>query len=118
MDWQGVSAISTTPVFVPGGPWRSAAGITAGKGSGELAGKTNQINVTPAVQVTNDVRAPGATTAVGQGMSANGVSDPNGNTAITTGSSRYIRPGWLVNLTSGSTLSTGNVCGVIELISS
>jgi hypothetical protein len=116
MAWQGVSAIATAPVFVPAGGWMSAAGITAAKGWGELAGKTNQMQVTPAVQVANDIRSPGTATAVGQSISGNGVSDPNGSASVTTGSSKYIRPGWLVQTTSGTTLSTGNVSGVIEFI--
>ncbi len=117
MDWQGVSANSVSPVFVPSGAWRDAAGITAAKGWGEMGQKTNQMQVTPAVQVANDTRNPGSSTAVGAAISTVSTSDPNGVQAVSTGSSKFIRPGWLVQTTSGSTLSTGNVSGVIQLIS-
>jgi hypothetical protein len=37
-------------------------------------------------------------------------------TAVTTGSSKYLRVGWLVSLTTGSSLGTGNLAGVVELV--
>jgi hypothetical protein len=44
------------------------------------------------------------------------VYDPNGVTSVASGSYRFIRAGWLVKLTSGSTLATANIAGVVELI--
>jgi hypothetical protein len=116
MIWTGYSAISTTEVFIPAGPWASAANVSGARGHGEMRGKTGNFQARPAVQVANDTRSPGTATAVGSGLAADGVSDPNGITALTTGSSKYIRPGWLVSLTSGTTLGTAQLGGAIDLI--
>jgi hypothetical protein len=81
-----------------------------------MRGKNGNIQVKPAVQVANDVRNPGTATAVGATVTADGVSDPNANTALTTGSAKYARVGWLVSLTSGATLATASLAGTVELI--
>jgi hypothetical protein len=116
MEWSGYAAASTTKVFVPAGPWQPADNVTAAKGWRELRGKTGNFQAEPAVQVANDVRSPGAATAVGSALTADGVSDPNGHVVVTTASSKYIRPGWLVSLTSGTTLAFGSLAGVVVLI--
>ncbi len=112
----GYAAISTTAVFIPAGPWVSAANLSAAKGHGEMRGRTNQFQAQPAVQFANDVRNPTTSTAVGSLITGDGVSDPNGNTALSTGSVKYARPGWLVSLVSGTTLATAQLAGVVELI--
>jgi hypothetical protein len=116
MAWSGYNAASASDVFIPAGPWISAANITAAKGYGELRGRTGNFQIKPAVQVANDVRSPGSATQVGAAIAADGVSDPNGEQAVTTGTSKYIRVGWLVSNTSGSTLSFGAAAGIVELI--
>jgi len=116
MSWAGYAAISTTELFIPAGPWASAANLSAAKGYGEMRGRTGQFQAKPAVQLANDVRSPSAGTAVGATLTGDGVSDPNGNTAITSGTSKYVRPGWLVSLVTGSTLATAQLAGVVELI--
>lgn len=114
--WMGLAATSVTEVFIPAGGWENAGNVTGGRGWGELRGRTGNFQVKPAVQLANDVRSPGAATAVGSALSADGVSDPGAVTALSTGASRYIRVGWLVSLTSGSTLGFGAAAGTVELI--
>lgn len=117
MGWSGYSAISTTEVFIPVGGWVSTANLSGARGWGELRGKTGSFQAKPAVQVANDVRSPGTATAVGTAISTDGVSDPNGVVSVTNaGSTKYARAGWLVSLTAGTTLGTGNLAGVVELI--
>jgi hypothetical protein len=118
MAWMGTAAISTTAVFVPapGSYWRDATGINGARGWGALAGKTGNFQGAPAIEHTNDVRAAGTVVQVGSNITANGVSDPNGVTSLSLGSSRYIREGWLVSVTSGGTLACGNLGGVVEFI--
>jgi hypothetical protein len=120
MEWMTVIAVTdAAAVFVPASAWLPCAGVTAAKGWGELAHRTGNLSVTPAVQFANDVRAPNlSATAVGAAMIAAGVSDPNGNTTLSTGAFKYLRVGWNVVLTSGSSVGSGVVSGVIELIRS
>jgi hypothetical protein len=114
--WGGYSAAAVGEVFIPAGPWLSASNLVSAKGWGELRGKLGNFQAKPAVQVANDVRSPGASTAVGPAITADGVSDPSGNVAVTAGTSKYVRPGWLVSLTAAGSLSTGNLAGQIDLI--
>jgi hypothetical protein len=118
LSWMTVVAVSdATVVFVPATEWISCAGVVAAKGWGELANRTGLLSVTPAVQLANDVRNPNASaTAVGVALTANGVSDPNGSTTLSTGSFKYLRAGWNVTLTSGSSVGTGVVAGIIQLL--
>ena len=120
LGWSLYAAIATGEVFIPATGWMSATNVTAAKGWGELRGKTGNFQAKPAVQVANDVRSPGASTAVGGFVGGvggvDGVSDPTGNVAVTAGTSKYIRAGWLVSLSSGTTLATGSLGGVVELI--
>jgi hypothetical protein len=117
LAWTGYSAITTAKVFVPCGNWGPAANLTGARGWGELRGKTGNFQGEPAVQVANDVRSPGSATAVGSALTADGVSDPSAPTSVTNATtSKYARPGWLVSLTSGTTLATGSLAGVVELV--
>jgi hypothetical protein len=110
MVWGGYSAASSVAeVFIPCGGWMDAGNITAARGWGELRGKTGAFQGKPAVQVANDVRSPGAATAVGAAITSDSVSDPGGM-------DEYLRVGWLVSLTTGSSLGTGNLAGVVELV--
>lgn len=117
LQWQTVAANSATAYFQPGGPWREAAGITGARSNAEMRGRNGNAQAQAAVQTANDIRNPD-TPAIGVGaaMTADGVSDPNGETSIASGTKRYIRSGWLVSLTSGSTLATAAVGGEIEYL--
>jgi hypothetical protein len=118
LGWMTVAWNSNaSSVFLPATSWVSADGVTGAKGWGEMRGRNGQITATPAVQLTNDVHDPPTTaTAVGATMSADGPSDPNGTTALSTGGYRYARGGWIVTLSSTTTLSTAVVAGGIALI--
>jgi hypothetical protein len=117
MSWMSISSNGTTEVFIPASGWMSATAVTGAKGWGEIRGRNGNLQAIPAVQVTNDVHDPGAvTTACGPTLTTDDVYDPNGVTSVASGSYRFIRAGWLVKLTSGSTLATANIAGVVELI--
>ena len=84
-----------------------------------MRARNGNVTAIPGIQLTNDVHSPGGSaTSVGATMSADGVSDPSGVTAISTGAYRYVRGGWIVQLSSGGTLATAAVAGVIELLQS
>lgn len=84
-----------------------------------MRGRNGNITATPAVQLANDVHDPGGTaTSVGATMSADGPSDPNGNTTLSTGSYRFARAGWNVTLSAGTTLATAAVAGGVALMRS
>lgn len=114
---QGAAAAATASVFVPSGDWDDIAGITGARSNSEMRGKTGNFQAQAAVQTANDIRNPD-TPAIGVGslMTADGVADPNGETNIASGTKRYIRPGWLVSLTSGSTLAFATLMGEIEYL--
>jgi hypothetical protein len=120
MGWMGIAANSNNrTVFIPAGAWEDAGAIARVRGWGEMRGATGEITATPAVQLSNDPRNPPATaTAVGATLSADGVSDPTGATALATGAFRFIRPGWNVKLSSGTTLATATVAGAVQFITS
>ena len=82
-----------------------------------MRNRNGNLTATPAIQLTNDTHDPGtSSTAVGSTVSADGVSDPNGVTTVSTGAYRFVRPGWNVVLSAGTTLATASVTGVVELI--
>ncbi len=114
----GRCAIATGSVFVPSGGWEDISGITAARATGEMRGRTGNMQVQAAVQTANDIRSPD-TPAIGIGaiMNTDGVGDPTGETAISSGAKQFIRPGWLVSLTSGATLAFAVACGEVQLIS-
>lgn len=87
-----------------------------GQGLGRAPGQDGDSQGQPAIEHTNDVTAAGTTVAVGALISANEVSNPNGVTTLSLGSSKYVRGGWLISLSSGSTLAGGHLAGVIELV--
>lgn len=115
MPWGTYAAGSTTEVFVPAGGWVPTRNVQSARGWGELRNRTGLFQARPAVQVANDVRSPGTVTAVGAMISADGVSDPTAPVSISSSTtSKYMRVGWLVSLTSGNTLGTGALAGVVE----
>lgn len=117
MPPQGCAAIATASVFVPAGDWDDIAGITGARSNSELRGRTGNFQGQAAVQTATDIRNPDTPAiAIGALIAADGVSDPNGETSIASGTKRYIRPGWLVSLTSGSTLATGTLMGDVEYL--
>lgn len=120
LSWMTVVAVTdASTVFIPATEWVSCSGVTSAKGWGEMANRTGLLSATPAVQFANDVRSPQASaTSVGVALTATGVSDPNGNTTLSTGSFKYLRAGWNVTLTSGTSVGTAVVAGLIQLIRS
>jgi hypothetical protein len=112
MPWMTLLAASTTEVFIPAGPWDSASGISGAKALGELRGQFGNAQVRAAVQLANDVRSPDAATAIGTATSTNGPIDPT-QASVSSSGKTYIRPGWLVSLSSGGTLAGLAVSGTI-----
>jgi hypothetical protein len=100
--WMTSATGTTTAFFLPAGPWVSAANLTAARFSGEMRGRNGNFQITPAIQLANDVRtASPSTTAVGAAVLADGMIDPN-TTTVSAGTSRYARPGFLVALSVSS----------------
>ncbi len=105
-------AIGTTEVFIPAGDWTSAAGVLAAKAWGELSGLNGNCQARPAVQLANDTRSPDGALGIGAVKTANGVVDP-ATLSLTTGNKAWIRPGWVVSLSSGQALASVSVIGTI-----
>jgi hypothetical protein len=120
MNWMGLAwDKSASSAFIPATGWMSAAGITGGRGWGEIRGRTGNLTVIPAVNLSNDVHDPGASvTNCGPTLSTDGVYDPTGVTALSSGAFRFVRAGWVVQLSAGTTLAAASVGGVVELIQS
>lgn len=120
MGFMTVATNSTTAVSVPTGSWRSSAGYTYGRGWGEMRGKNGNISVEPGLQLTNDVADPtagGTTITLGSALTADGTSNPQSTPiSLSVAGYKYARPVWIVKLTSGTTLATAAVTGVIELV--
>jgi hypothetical protein len=114
--WMTSATGTTTAFFLPAGQWVSSANLTGARFSGEMRGRNGNFQITPAIQLANDVRsASPSTTAIGAVASADGMIDPT-TTTVSAGTARYARPGFLVALSSGSTFATGSFAGVFELI--
>lgn len=109
---------STTEVAVPCGNWRSNKLYTFGRGWGEARNRTGNISATPGVQFSNSTTdlTSAMNVALGTAMAAVGITTPPG-TPVTLAVSgyKYWRPVWLVKLTTGTTLGTMAVSGVVEL---
>ncbi len=118
LDWNCYSAAAVAPgIFIPAGGWLLTAGVTGARAWGEMRGRVANFQAQPSVQVANDTRVPGAATALGALILADGVFDPIAAAAITnSATSRYLRPGWLVSLApGGGALATANLYCIIEL---
>lgn len=108
------TTVSATEVFIPAGEWESAAGVVSAKAWGEVRSLNGGLKVRPAVQLTNDVRSPDSALPIGGQTAADGVIDPAAATVASAGK-LWIRVGWLVQLTSGSTLASAAVMGTVVL---
>jgi hypothetical protein len=116
LPWTLVATNTTTAIFVPATDWELTLGVTGARAWGEIRCRNGLIQVQPAVQVTNDIRANYTQTGLSPTMTTDGVYDPSAAAAITSsGTSRYMRSGWLISLTSGNTLATAWVGGAVEL---
>lgn len=118
LPYTTVAHNSTTQVVVPAGTWVSAAGISGGRGWGEIAARNGNLQAAPGVQFTNDPfdSPTGNVTAVGSVLSTDGTTHPAGVTALSSGAYRFARPVWILSLSSGTGLATACVGGVVELI--
>jgi hypothetical protein len=107
-------------MFCPAGIWLNAGNLTGGRGWGELAAKNGNFQGAPAVQFANDHRDPKSfvNVQVGTNIDTVGSSDPSAVASLSAQSAgaRYVRVGWLLSLSSGTTLASGALSGVIELI--
>lgn len=90
--------------------------VTGVRSWGEMRGANGLFRAQPGIQVANDVRTPGSITLIGSLLAADGVFDPATAVAVTNGaSSRFMRPGWSVSLSSGTNLATAGLYCIIEL---
>jgi hypothetical protein len=120
LNWMGIAwDKSASSAFIPASGWVSAAAVTGAKGWGEIRGRTGNLTAIPAIQLTNDTHDPGANiTNCGPTLSTDGVYDPTGVTSVSSGSYRFVRAGWVVQLSAGTTLAVGSIAGVVELVQS
>jgi hypothetical protein len=114
IDGGTLAAASITEVFIPTTGWMSTNQVGSFRGYGELRGKTGNFQCRPGVQLCNDPRNPSAANPIGSVITADGCLDASAYTTVSTVAARYMRFGWLVSLTSGSTLGTGFVTGAVE----
>ncbi len=117
LDWAQYTAAAVAPgVFIPAGGWILTGGVTGARAWGEFRAMVLNFQAQPAIQVANDVRAPGAVQLLGTLSGANGVFDPVTAVAIgSSASSRFLRPGWAVSLSQAGALGSGSLYGIIEL---
>jgi hypothetical protein len=120
LGFMTIATNSQTPVAVPAGSWRSAAGYSFGRGWGEMRARNGAISAEPGLQLTNDVSDPttgGTTVVLDSALVGDTVSNPQSTPiSISAAGYKYARPVWVVKLTTGSTLATASVTGVIELV--
>lgn len=79
MGWMGIAwNQSAASVFIPATGWVSAAAVVGARGWGEIRGRTGNLTVIPAVQLTNDVHNPDVDIHnVGPTLTTDGIYDPN-----------------------------------------
>ncbi len=109
-----LAAVSTTEVAIPAGEWTLAAGVTAVKAWGEVRGVNGNAQVRAGVQLANDRRSPETTVGIGNVKASNGMIDP-ALAQVTSGDREWIRPVWLVSLSSAGSLATLSVIGTLVL---
>lgn len=122
LAWTTVYATSTTAVFLPDGDWGDAPGLKNAISLGEMRGRNGLCEAQPALQFSNYEDGTGAVSVgVGTNMTSDGYSPPAGGGATDLSTSysplyRLVRRGWLVKLTSGSTIGYARVAGVIRVV--
>lgn len=116
LPWQSYAIAVAGPLFIPAGGWMLTGSVTGVRSWGEMRGANGLFRAQPGIQVANDVRTPGSITLIGSLLAADGVFDPATAVAVTNGaSSRFMRPGWSVSLSSGTNLATAGLYCIIEL---
>ncbi len=123
LPWQTFTSTSTTAYFVGASRWMNTAGVSMAMSWCEVTDLTGSLLLIPAYQLTNDTRAAGTTgnqVTMSGGASgwanATGYFDPSTSpNSIGSTGYKYIRVGWLVKLSAGSTRAYAAAAGAVEL---
>ena len=113
---QTVYADSTTQKFLPSTDWMSAANVGRARGRVEARNFTGNLQVTLAIQTATDPDSPDSPTAIGSAVTAATTTYPSSYTTVSTGSKRFFRLGWAVQLTSGTTTAVGMVAANVNIL--
>jgi len=121
LSWTTIWGIDTTGSFIPVTGWIPTAGIQKVRCTIEMHGRNGNLSSAVAYEVTDDPQSPpGGTsgTAIGSAVSSDGYSSQTSFTDITTDTNakQFIRFGFVGKLTTGSTLATGRITAVLEIV--
>ena len=118
LSWQTVFVDSTTVVSIPAGPWAEADDIAKLGFELEMRAKTGVLEAALGYETADNQDTPDAAVAITAYRTANGLTQRGGLTDIasTTAGKKYIRPVYLVKLTSGSTLTLAAVRGLMYIV--
>jgi hypothetical protein len=113
-----VAADSTTEVFLPATGWMQAADVAKIRTSFELRGVTGTINVLVGYHTANVENSPDAATNTGTFQTSGGVYFGSSFTDVSAAmqAKQLVRFGFVVKLTSGSTLSVARAGGSVDII--
>lgn len=115
---QSDSSTGGQETFYPVTPYMNAGEVGKVRGPIELVWKTGNLNVSLAYQTADVENAPGTAAAIGSYATSAGVTYPTQYTDIASSANakQLIRFGFLVKLSSGSTLSYGYVGGSLQIM--
>ena len=118
LRWTTVCVDGTTEVFVPDTDWMRAPDVAKIRLYMEARGFTGLMNVIAGYQTCNVDNSPDAHNTIGSFVTTAGVTFGASFADVTanTQAKQYVRFGWVVKLTSGSTLATVRVGGSIDII--
>lgn len=116
LGWYTVLSASTTGCFLPASGWFDAADAAKLRTPFEVRGLNGLLSVEPAYQTANDKASPDTPVALGGALTADGLSFPSDWATPAVGGKQYIRAGWWVKLTSGSTVGWAAVAGRAQML--
>jgi hypothetical protein len=118
LPFMTLSTNSTSNLFLPATGWLPTDYITQMRPTWELRQANGNIQLSPAYQVADHEDSPGTSTALATLTSSTGMQYPTGWTDVSSslGGKQLVRFGWIVNLTSGSTLATAFAGGRVQLL--
>ena len=118
LPWTTVAVDGTTEVFIPATGWMDSSDVAKVRTNFEARGFTGLMNVLVGYQTANVENAPDAHVTTGSFQTTAGVyfGSSFADAASNTQAKRMVRFGWVVKLTSGSTLATVRVAGSVDIV--
>ena len=118
LAWMTLFVDSTTVISIPAGDWIDADDVAKVGFELELRAKTGSIEAALGYETADNQDTPDTAVAVTAYRTANGLTFRGGLTDIgsTTAGKKYIRPVFLVKLTSGSTLTLAAARGRMFIV--